>query len=89
MTQEIEFNTLSSNPSSLAPMLSNADHSLSQSSNLSIPAARLETLHRRMSQLERAVLGLNKKENYVNAMAVDLEHIITILIKRLDNEPLK
>ena len=85
MTQEIEYNAVR-NPMEVGLAIS--DSVLSQPTNLSIPPSRIETLFRRMSQLEKTVLGLNKKENYVNAMAVDLEHIITILIKRLDNDTL-
>lgn len=46
----------------------------------------MQKLQDRMNQLEKAVLGLGKKESYVAAMAVDLEHIMMILIKRLDRE---
>ncbi len=46
----------------------------------------MQKLQDRMNQLEKAVLGLGKKESYVAAMAVDLEHIMMVLIKRLDRE---
>lgn len=55
------------------------------------PQAQTSSLHMqklqdRMNQLEKAILSLGKKESYVAAMAVDLEHIMMVLIKRLDRE---
>lgn len=52
----------------------------------SFSSLQMHKLQDRMNQLEKAVLGLGKKESYVAAMAVDLEHIMMILIKRLDRE---
>lgn len=50
------------------------------------PALHMQKLQDRMNQLEKAIIGLGKKESYVAAMAVDLEHIMMILIKRLNRE---
>lgn len=62
--------------------LSNVSHS----DTPSFSSLQMHKLQDRMNQLEKAVLGLGKKESYVAAMAVDLEHIMMILIKRLDRE---
>jgi hypothetical protein len=64
-------------------------HHLDDNSNQFI-SVHIKSLENKMAKLEtqiqKAVMSLGKKETYVNAIAVDLEHIITLLVNRVGNE---
>jgi hypothetical protein len=73
-----------SNPANANSSVSSLGNNTLQLQPDTFSSLQMQKLQERMNQLEKAVLGLGKKESYVAAMAVDLEHMMMILIKRLD-----